>query len=425
MKSIILGQNIWRNKTVPIVFQEADRNRHMYMLGKTGVGKSTVFQNMCLQDIQNHHGVCFIDPHGESIQWLLSRIPKNRVEDVILFDPSDTANPVGFNLLDYADESEKDFLVSECIAIFYKMFDPQKTGVVGPQFEHWLRNAAYTVMAGPAPGSLLDIPRLFVDKNFEQEKRRMLKDPVILDFWSKQMAKTSDFHKSEMLNYFSSKFGQFSGNKMIRNIIGQSKTRINFDQVLSQDKILLVDLSKGKIGESNTQMLGLILIAKLQVAIMKRAKIPEGKRFPFYLYVDEFQNFLTDTFISLLSESRKYGLGVNLTNQYFAQLTPEIQKAVLGNVGTILLFTLGMEDAESLEQEFEPLTRGDLINLPKYNFYVKLMIDGKTSAPFSGVGLPPLLSTGADETETIRKISRLAYGVPQEIVSAEIEQNLR
>jgi len=425
MKSIILGQNIWRNKTVPIVFQEADRNRHMYMLGKTGVGKSTVFQNMCLQDIQNHHGVCFIDPHGESIQWLLSRIPKNRVEDVILFDPSDTANPVGFNLLDYADESEKDFLVSECIAIFYKMFDPQKTGVVGPQFEHWLRNAAYTVMAGLAPGSLLDIPRLFVDKNFEQEKRKHLKNPVIRDFWSKQMAKTSDFHKSEMLNYFSSKFGQFSGNKMIRNIIGQSQTRINFDQVLAQDKILLVDLSKGKIGESNTQMLGLILIAKLQVAIMKRAKVAQELRFPFYLYVDEFQNFLTDTFISLLSESRKYGLGVNLTNQYFAQLTPEIQKAVLGNVGTILLFTLGMEDAEVLAKEFEPLTKMDLTNLPKYNFYLKLMIEGKTSAPFSGVGLPPLPSSGGDETETIRQISRLAYGVPQEIVSAEIEQKLR
>ena len=360
-----------------------------------------------------------------SIQWLLSRIPKNRVEDVILFDPSDTANPVGFNLLDYADESEKDFLVSECIAIFYKMFDPQKTGVVGPQFEHWLRNAAYTVMAGLAPGSLLDIPRLFVDKNFEQEKRKHLKNPVIRDFWSKQMAKTSDFHKSEMLNYFSSKFGQFSGNKMIRNIIGQSQTRINFDQVLAQDKILLVDLSKGKIGESNTQMLGLILIAKLQVAIMKRAKVAQELRFPFYLYVDEFQNFLTDTFISLLSESRKYGLGVNLTNQYFAQLTPEIQKAVLGNVGTILLFTLGMEDAEVLAKEFEPLTKMDLTNLPKYNFYLKLMIEGKTSAPFSGVGLPPLPSSGGDETETIRQISRLAYGVPQEIVSAEIEQKLR
>ena len=425
MKQVTIGQNVWRNKTVPILFQETDRNRHMYMLGKTGVGKSTVFQNMCLQDILNHHGVCFIDPHGESIQWLLSRIPKNRLEDVILFDPSDTTNPVGFNLLDWTEESEKDFLVAECIAIFYKMFDPQKTGVVGPQFEHWLRNAAYTVMAGPRRGTLLDIPRLFVDKNFEQEQRRHLKDPVILDFWNKQMAKTSDFHRSEMLNYFSSKFGQFSGNKMMRNIIGQPQTRINFDQVLSQDKILLVDLSKGKIGESNTQMLGLILIAKLQVAIMKRAKIPENKRFPFYLYVDEFQNFLTDTFISLLSESRKYGLGVNLTNQYFAQLTPEIQKAVLGNVGTMLLFTVGMEDAEVLEKEFEPFTKMDLINLPKYNFYLKLMISGKTSAPFSGVGLPPLPASGADETKTIRKISSLAYGVPEQIVSAQIEHKMR
>ncbi len=425
MDQIILGNNFWRNKTTPIIFKAPDRLRHMYMLGKTGAGKSTVFQNMCLQDIRNHHGVCFIDPHGESIQWLLERIPKNRIEDVILFDPSDTNFPMGFNLLDYSSEEEKDFLVAECISIFYKLFDPQKTGVVGPQFEHWLRNAAYTIMAGPNPGSLIDIPRLFVDKKFEQEQRKHVTDPVVLDFWSKQMAKTSEFHRSEMLNYFSSKFGQFTNNRTIRNIIGQNRTQINFDHILSHDKIFLADLSKGKIGESNTQMLGLILIAKLQVAIMKRAKIIQAERNPFYLYVDEFQNFLTDSFIGLLSESRKYGLGVHLTNQYFAQLTPEIQKAVLGNVGTILLFTLGIADAEVLEKEFDPVTKNDLINLPQYNFYLKLMLNGQTSVPFSGVGLAPLESGEESLAESIRNISRLAYAHPVELVETMISQGLK
>jgi type IV secretory pathway TraG/TraD family ATPase VirD4 len=380
---------------------------------------------MCLQDIRNQHGVCFIDPHGESIKWLLSRIPANRLEDVILFDPSDTESPVGFNMLDFKEETEKDFLVAETIAIFYKLFDPQKTGVVGPQFEHWLRNAAYTVMAGPNPGSLIDIPRLFVDKKYEQKQRSYVTDPVVQDFWSKQMAKTSDFHRSEMLNYFSSKFGQFSNNEMMRNIIGQRKTQIDFDHVLSHDKILLVDLSKGKIGESNTHLLGLILIAKLQNAIMKRARLSDAERLPFYLYVDEFQNFMTDTFISLLSESRKYGLGVQMTNQYFAQLTPEIQKAILGNVGSLLLFTVGIEDAEVLAPQFAPMLAMDLANLPKYNFYIKLMVNGRTTEPFSGMSLPPLPAAGEDHTEDIQKISRLAYGLPKEIVETEIEQRLR
>lgn len=239
------------------------------------------------------------------------------------------------------------------------------------------------------------------------------------------MAKTSEFHRSEMLNYFSSKFGQFTNNRTIRNIIGQNRTQINFDHILSHDKIFLADLSKGKIGESNTQMLGLILIAKLQVAIMKRAKIIQAERNPFYLYVDEFQNFLTDSFIGLLSESRKYGLGVHLTNQYFAQLTPEIQKAVLGNVGTILLFTLGIADAEVLEKEFDPVTKNDLINLPQYNFYLKLMLNGQTSVPFSGVGLAPLESGEESLAESIRNISRLAYAHPVELVETMISQGLK
>src|ERR1051326_5485963 len=354
MPHVTIGHNIFRNKQTPILFKEGDRLRHMYMLGKTGVGKSTVFQNMCLQDIINHRGVCFIDPHGESVNWLLERIPQNRLEDVILFDPSSQDHSFGLNLLEAADEQEKDFLVAEVIEIFYKLFDPEKTGIIGPQFEHWLRCAALTVMAGPEGGSLIEIPKLFIDKRFEAKKRQHLTNPIVLDFWTKQMANTADFHKSEMLNYFTSKFGHFMNNTLMRNIIGQRKSAFNFNQVLNLEKILLVDLSKGKIGEINAQMLGLILISKLQAAVLKRAVLPQEKRYPFYLYVDEFQNLITNTFAAMLSESRKYGLGIHLTNQYFAQLPENLQNAVLGNVGTLLAFEIGAEDAESLSKEFYP-----------------------------------------------------------------------
>ena len=420
MPNITIGKNIFRDKETPIVFKDADRLRHMYMLGKTGVGKSTVFQNMCIQDILNQHGVCFVDPHGESIKWILERIPKNRLEDVILFDPSDTECSFGLNLLESDDQYEKDFLVAQTIEIFYKLFDPEKTGIIGPQFEHWLRCAALTIMAGPEGGSLIEIPKLFMDKRFEAKKRKLLKDPLVIDFWTKQMANTSDFHKSEMLNYFTSKFGHFMNNALMRNIIGQRKSAFNFDQILEQEKILLVDLSKGKIGEINAQMLGLIFISKLQAAVLKRANIPQEKRYPFYLYVDEFQNLVTDTFASLLSESRKYGLGVHLTNQYFAQLPEKIQKAILGNVGTMVAFEVGIEDAESLSKEFYPMDKEDFLNLPRFNFYIKLMIDGKTSEAFSGASLPPYAVTEPENDRKIRLINQLAYAVPKKLAEEQI-----
>jgi len=282
-QSITIGTNIFRGRETPIIIKDVDRLRHMYMLGKTGVGKSTVFQSMCLQDVVNGHGVCFIDPHGESINWILERIPADRLEDVVLFDPSDIECSFGLNLLDASDPYEKDFLVAQTIEIFYKLFDPEKTGIIGPQFEHWLRYAALTVMADPEGGSLIEIPKLFVDRRFEAKKRKFLKDPMVIDFWTKQMASTSDFHRSEMLNYFTSKFGHFMNNALMRNIIGQKKSAFNFDQILDQKKILLVDLSKGKIGEINVQMLGLIFVSKLQAAVLKRANIPPEKRHPFYL----------------------------------------------------------------------------------------------------------------------------------------------
>lgn len=425
MSDVTLGHNIYRGKTTPIRLLGPDRLRHMYMIGKTGVGKSTVFQNMALQDILNQAGVCFIDPHGESIDWLLARIPDNRLEDVILFDPSDGDFPFGLNLLEATDVQEKDFLVAELIQIFYKLFDPEKTGIIGPQFEHWLRNAALTVMSGPEGGSLLEIPKLFVDKRFEAVKRKSLQDPLVQEFWSKQMAQTADFHKSEMLNYFTSKFGSFLNNTLMRNLIGQRQSSFNFDQILSGEKILLVNLSKGKVGELNAQCLGLILISKLQAAVLKRARMPETQRTPFYLFVDEFHNIVTDTFAHMLSESRKYGLAVHLTNQYFAQLPETVQDAILGNVGTLLAFEIGVEDAELLAKEFTPFTKDDFVNLERFNFYLKLMINGKMSEAFSGVSLAPMGVPRAPVTEKVKTISHLAYGFPKLLVEEQIKGQLR
>jgi hypothetical protein len=425
MPSIIIGNNLYRGKTTPIRIQPQDRLRHMYMIGKTGVGKSTIFQNMCLQDIQNHNGVCFIDPHGESIDWLMKHIPKNRLEDVILFDPSDSEFPFGLNLLEAKDDRERDFLVAELIQIFYKLFDPEKTGIIGPQFEHWLRNSAQTVMAGEDGGSILEIPKLFTDKRFEQKKRQALTDPVVIEFWNKQMARTSEFHRSEMLNYFTSKFGHFLNNTLMRNVIGQRRNSLDLDHIIAHDKILLVNLSKGKIGEMNAQMLGLIIMSKLQAAVLKRANLPAESRTPFYLYADEFQNLLTDTFASMLSESRKYGLGVHLTNQYFNQLPKTIQDAVLGNVGTMLAFEISADDAESLVHEFPPFTKDEFQSLERYNFYIKLMIDGKTSEAFSGISIEPLDSEKNNYQKEITTINQLAYGLPKLLVEEQIKQALR
>lgn len=423
MNRITIGISEFRGRRLPIALGGADRLRHLYLLGKTGVGKSSVFQNMCLQDIKNGEGVCFIDPHGDSIEWLLGRIPHERLKDVILFDPSDTAHPFGLNLLEAGDESEKSFLVNECIQIFYKLFDPAKSGIIGPQFEHWLRNAALTAMAGPGGGSILDIPRLFIDPVFERRKRRYLTDASAIDFWTKQMAQTSSFHKSEMLNYFLSKFGPFMSDALMRNIMGQRVNSFRFEDAMEDKRIILANLSKGKIGETNAHMLGLILLARLQSAVFKRARQESPERTPFYLYVDEFQNLATDTFATLLSESRKYGLGLNLAHQYLAQLSEGMRDAIFGNVGTMLAFEVGGEDARALAQSFAPVTESDLFNLPRFRFYVKLMIDGKTSQAFSGTTLPPeedALGTGSMRDKAVA-LSRLAYGWPLELV----EETLR
>ncbi|MEK7548500.1 MAG: TraM recognition domain-containing protein [Patescibacteria group bacterium] len=382
-KGVVIGRSVFRGASSLVRLDEEDRRRHLFMIGKTGVGKTTIFETMIEQDIHQGRGLCFIDPLGDAIVSIMKKIPTHRANDVILFDPSDTSYPLGLNLLEWNQPREKDFLIQEVIEIFYKLFDPNRTGIVGPQWEHWARNAALTVMSLPGGGTLIDIPKLFMDDAFRARAIEQVSDPIVRSFWKEQLAKTADFHKSEMYNYFISKFGRFMTNDLMRGIIGQQKSSFNFRSIMDEGKILLVNLSKGKIGDINANLLGLVLVAKLQAAAFSRADQPEEQRRDFYLYVDEFQNFATKTFATILSEARKYRLSLNLTNQYFAQLSEEIQPAIIGNVGTLIAFRVGADDAEFLVKELPGVTVEDLTNLDRFQAYTKLLIDLAPTKPFS------------------------------------------
>lgn len=404
-----------------------DRLQHVYLLGKTGTGKTTVLQNLALQDIATGRGCCFVDPHGDAVSWLLERIPPDRIEDVTLFNPADEAYPLGYNLLESGDASENDFLVAEAIEMFYKLFDPHREGLIGPQFEHWMRNGALTIMADPEGGTLLEIPRLFTDPAFEERKRRYVRDKAVLAFWEQQMARTSEFHRSEMLNYFTSKFGRFLTNRVMRNIIGQRTSAFQWETVLAERRIVLVNLAKGLLGEVNASMLGLILMTKLAVAVLRRARLPLEERAPFSLYVDEFQNVLTDAFVSLMAEARKYGLAVHLAHQYLGQLTDQIRDAVLGNARTLLAFQLGAADATRILRELEPkgeprersLDEETLQFLPPHQFAIKLTYRGTTYPAFLGTSLPSTPRISPVTPETVRDLSRLRFAQPRALVEAE------
>jgi hypothetical protein len=409
---VVLGESIYRGTRQLVRLKDEDRRRHLFMIGKTGVGKTTLFETMIEQDMHAGKGLCFIDPLGDAIESLLKKVPTHRAKDVILFDPSDTEYPLGLNLLEYSRPEEKDFLIQEVIEIFYKLFDPNRTGIVGPQWEHWARNAALTVMSNPDGGSLIDLPRLFTDDAFREKSVANVTDPVVKAFWQQQLAKTSDFHKSEMYNYFISKFGRFMTNDLMRNIIGQKKSSFDFREIMDGKKILFINLAKGKIGEINSNLLGLILVSKMQVAAFSRADIPEEDRQDFYLYVDEFQNFTTDTFATILAEARKYRLCLNITNQYFAQLTEKIRDAVIGNVGTLIAYRVGAEDAEYLSHEMVGLSVEDLTNLDRFQAYVKLLVDLTPTKPFSLRGVKSPNKGTIEMSNWIRTAARKQYSLP-------------
>jgi hypothetical protein len=380
---LLVGFGAYRSEHKPVRISAADRLRHTYLIGQTGTGKSTLLQSQILQDMEAGEGCCFIDPHGEVIDWLLPRIPKHRAGDVILFDPSDPEGLLGLNLLEWRTPHERDLLIQELILLFYKLFDPGRTGIIGPQFEHWLRNAALTITEPKVRGTLVDIPRLFTDKQFSKAAVARSDHWAVKDFWNNQMAQTADFHKSEMLNYFTSKFGSFLGNTVMHRILSQRSSAFDMRALMDRRKILLVNLSKGKLGSLNAQLLGTLIVTKIQMAAMSRADVPPEQRPPFYVYIDEFQNVVTDSFAQMLSEVRKYNVGLHLAHQYVDQLPENIKQAVAGNVGTLMAFRLGHSDAQWLAPHFAPLTADDLTNVPPYHYQLRTLAHGQLTTPFT------------------------------------------
>ncbi len=425
---LLLGHVMYRGSDTPVYMKEQDRRRHLYIIGKSGAGKSVLLASLAKQDILNGHGVCVVDPHGDLVEEVLSHVPKNRADDVIIFNPSDMDRPIGLNMLEAKSDDQKDFAVQEMISIFYKLFPPE---MIGPMFEHNMRNVMLTLMGDLSnPGTIIDIPRMFTDDAYVKKYLVNVKDPVVRAFWEKEMAKTSDFHKSEMLGYLISKVGRFVENEMMRNIMGQQHSGFDFREVMDKRKILLVNLAKGTTGEVNAKLLGLIIVAKLQMAALGRADQHESERKDFFLYIDEFQNFVTDSIATILSEARKYRLDLIIAHQYMGQLVDDkgrsaIRDAVLGNAGTIMTGRIGPDDADVLVKEFSPTFGAfDLLNPPPFSYYTKLLIDNEASKPFNLLSYPPVQGN-RELGQAIKQLSRLKYGRDRRIVEAEIMERTK
>jgi hypothetical protein len=420
----LVGKAIFRGDEKNVYFAgKEDRRRHCYIVGQTGTGKSALLQEMIRQDIENGEGVGVIDPHGDLIENVLANIPKNRSEDVVLFEPSDMERPCGLNMLEWDAPGQKDFAVSEMIAIFSKLFPPE---IIGPMFEHYMRNAMLALMADKEnPGTLVDIPRIFTDKEFMEARLAKVQDPLVRQFWAKEWAQTTGETRSDMLGYVVSKVGRFIENEMMRNIIGQQRSGFDLAKIMDEKKIFLANLSKGQTGELNSSLLGLILVSKMQLAAMRRGTMPEEQRKDFYLYIDEFQNFTTDTIATILSEARKYRLNLILAHQFMPQLTEEIKNAVIGNAGTIGAFRIGAIDAEFLEKQFDPeFSKRDLVNLDNFQFIVKMMLNGKISSPFKVSTIKPA-DGNPQIVAPIKKISKLKYSRPRVFVEKEIMSRMK
>ena len=424
-----VGFGYYRGVKKPVYISSKDRMRHTYIIGKTGVGKSELLKEMIKQDIKAGYGVCVMDPHGDLIDDTLRYIPAERAEDVIYFDPSDVERPMGLNLLEAQTEDQKHFITTAIINLMYKLYDPQRTGIIGPRFEHAIRNAMLTVMSEEG-ATFVEVVRVLTDPKYVQELLPKVQDPIVRRYWTDQIAQTADFHKSEVLDYIVSKFGRFVTNKTMRNIIGQSKSAFDFRRVMDEGKILLINLSKGKLGEENSSFLGLVLIPKILVAAMSRQEIPEDDRRDFYLYVDEFQNFATPDFAVILSEARKYHLALTVANQFIGQMEEEVKNAVFGNVGTLMAFRLGVTDASYIQREFQPIfNESDLINIERFHTYMKTTVNNDPVPPFSVDMTKDIKKIKAEANEKIAQaviqLSRLKYGRPKELVEAEVSQRAR
>jgi CxxC-x17-CxxC domain-containing protein len=401
--------------------KEDDRRRHFYVVGKTGTGKTTMIQNMAIQDVQNGRGVAIVDPHGEFAEEVLKAVPASRINDVIYFNPADQEWPIAFNVMEKVDTEYRHLIASGLVGVFKKIWADSW----GPRLEYILRNAILALLEYPS-STLLGVTRILVDKSYRERVVDKITDPVVKSFWVDEFTKWNDRVLQEVISPIQNKVGQFLSSALIRNIVGQTKSAFNIRDLMDQEKVIIMNLSKGRIGEDNSALLGAMMITKIQLAAMARVDVPEDERKDFYLYVDEFQNFATDSFANILSEARKYRLNLILAHQYIGQLTTDtstkVRDAVFGNVGTLATFRVGAEDAEFLEKEFEPIfVIQDLVNLPNRNIYIKLMIDGLTGSAFSAATLPPIdLSKTEANAEKVIKVTRERYGTSREVVEEKI-----
>ncbi|MBU1683113.1 type IV secretion system DNA-binding domain-containing protein [Patescibacteria group bacterium] len=429
-EGVVIGKSNYRGQLKEIRIMRDDRTRHQYIIGKSGSGKSVLLSYMARQDIANGDGLCLVDPHGDLVEDTLQTVPKERAKDIVVFDPADTERPMGLNLLEAHTPEERDRASLDAMEIFIKIFGDE---IFGPRIQHYFRNACLSLMEDEEEGAtLIDVPRMFVDEEFLKYKLTKVKNTVVRSFWEHEYASTGDREKQEMIPYFSSKFGPFITNTTIRNIIGQPKSAFNIREIMDTQKILLVNLSKGKVGDVNAQLLGLIFVNKINMAAMSRQEIPKAERKDFYLYVDEFQNFATDTFASILSEARKYRLSLIMAHQYIAQLTKtptghddtRVRDAVFGNVGTMMSFKVGADDAEYLAKEYAPeLSEQDIIGIANYKAYIKLNIHNTTSRPFSMESIWDPVDN-SKLAEILKKYSRMKYGRKKLFVDQEIEARL-
>lgn len=391
----LFAETTFRNQYRRFGIKTDDRRRHMYLIGKTGMGKSTVLENMIIDDIRAGRGVAVVDPHGDLAEKVIQFIPAHRIQDVIYFNPSDVNYPIAFNVVEQVDPQLRHLVASGLIGVFQKLWADSW----GPRLEYILRNSILAILDYPN-STLLGVTRMLSDKSFRKKVVEQIQDPVVKAFWTKEFAGYADKFAAEAVSPIQNKVGQFLSSSLIRNIVGQVKSSIDLRDVMDSGKILIMNLSKGRIGEDNSELLGAMIITKIQLAAMSRVNISENERRDFYLYVDEFQNFATDSFANILSEARKYRLNLIMGHQYVEQLSEKVKAAVFGNVGTLVVFRVGATDAEELVKEFTPtFTEEDLVNLPKYNFCLKLMIDGVASDPFSARGLPPLTEKERTQNE--------------------------
>lgn len=422
---LLLGYNDYRGVKTDIKLSDSDRRRHLYVIGQTGTGKSNFLKGLAKQDVRNGKGLCVIDPHGDFAEDVLTAVPKERAEDVIYFDPSDMERPFGLNMLEFDRPEQKTFVINEMINIFDKLYDLKATG--GPMFEQYVRNAMLLIMEDPESGStLMEISKVLADEDFRKMKLSKCMNPVVRDFWVKEAEKAGgEASLANMVPYITSKLTTFISNDMMRPIIAQQKSTLDFRKIMDEGKILIINLSKGKIGEINSKLLGLVIIGKLLMAALSRVDMSEEDRKDFYLFIDEFQNVTTDSISQILSEARKYRLDLIIAHQFIGQLSEEISKAVFGNVGSLCSFRVGPEDAQFLEKQFEPIfSANDLVNVDNYNCFTRMLVNSELSKPFNMKVYPP---TNGDQTTAnyLKELSRLKYGRDAKIVNREIMERVK